>query len=156
MSKWKLIDSKTGVELKVGDDRMTFRDVPVTISSLQPPHQPGSTGKVYVRHSTGEISVGYYPGVIGAKYIETAGRTPIADCEVAEANASKRTSPGFKRMNKRLGPETAERLRLDTVARQEAAMESVRFDKQVVDIKVDRHRSGPAILTDIINGKKRK
>lgn len=140
MSKWKLIDSKTGVELKVGDDRMTFRDVPVTISSLQPPHQPGSTGKVYVRHSTGEISVGYYPGVIGAKYIETTGRA----------------SPGFKRMNERLGPDTAEQLRLDTVARQEAAMESVRLDKQVVDIKAGRHRSGPAILTDIINGKKRK
>lgn len=138
MAKWKLIDSKTGVELKTGDERMTFRNVPVTIESLQPPHKPGSTGKVYVRHSTGEVSVGYYPGIIGAEFSWT----------------SERASPGFQRMNDRLGVDASERMRLDTIARQEDAMKDVR--KKVVVVKdhvKDSNRTSH--ISDVVSGRRK-
>jgi hypothetical protein len=45
MSNWKLVDHVTVAELSIGDERMTYRNEPVKIESLQMPDIPGSTGR---------------------------------------------------------------------------------------------------------------
>ena len=68
-SKWKLVDNKTGKEIKTGDDRITFRDEPCKVIGFFYPHKPGSSGKVYVTFATDEEAI-YYPGVINARYVQ--------------------------------------------------------------------------------------
>jgi hypothetical protein len=71
MSKWKLIDEKTGRDLNVGDLRLTSRGEEVRITSFAPPHKPESSGKVNVKFIGDDVPGEYYPSVIGAKYVET-------------------------------------------------------------------------------------
>lgn len=60
---------------------------------------------------------------------------------------SERQSPGFARMKKNLGPDAAERLRLDTVRLQEEALRSIREPVK------PRKKAGPEHLNKIINKK---
>src|SRR4051812_22288073 len=85
MSNWKLVDQATRAELAVGDERTTFRNEPVKIDSLQPPEQPGSTGRVYVRFSDGSKSSGLFPGVINAEFVDSAGNRARVEKEALTA-----------------------------------------------------------------------
>jgi hypothetical protein len=73
MSYWKLIDQDTGAELAIGDERPTFRNELVRIDGLQPPDQPGSMGRVFVRFGDGSRSSSLFPGVINAEFVEITG-----------------------------------------------------------------------------------
>jgi hypothetical protein len=66
----KLIDEITGVEIKTGMTRETFRGEKVIVTGAKPPHKPGSTGRVYVRCINELGSMEYFPSVIGAKWSE--------------------------------------------------------------------------------------
>ena len=68
----KLIYEKTGQEVRVGDT-VHINNKPFYIDSVQQPHKPGSTGKVYVTAmNESKTTSGYFPGVVGAVW---AGRT---------------------------------------------------------------------------------
>jgi len=75
MTTWKLIHVETGVELRADDLCQTFRGEKARITSLTPPTHAPSTGRVYIRMigdpHTPETEQGYYPGVIGAKFIRS-------------------------------------------------------------------------------------
>jgi hypothetical protein len=63
-----LIDATTGELVKIGDQRSIHNEpTPVEITGLQEPHHRGSTGRVYVK--AGEMTAGYYPNVVGAKFV---------------------------------------------------------------------------------------
>jgi hypothetical protein len=85
MPNWKLVDQLTRAELVVGDERTTFRNEPVKIDSLQPPDQPGSTGRVYLRFADGSKSSGLFPGVIDAEFVDSAGQGARVEKEALEA-----------------------------------------------------------------------
>lgn len=85
MSNWKLVDQDTRSELAVGDERTTFRNEPVKIDSLQPPDQPGSMGRVYVRFGDGSQSSGLFPGVINAEFIDSTGERARVEKEALYA-----------------------------------------------------------------------
>jgi len=65
----KLIYEHTGVEVKTGDI-VHLKNKPHFVESIQPPHKPASTGRIYLttmrdphdRH----LTTGYFPGVVGA------------------------------------------------------------------------------------------
>ncbi|HIK60020.1 MAG TPA: hypothetical protein EYF98_04940 [Planctomycetes bacterium] len=63
-----LVYKATGKLVKVGDETTDFRGSPVTVSFIEAPHKPGSTGKVYVTEPGSDRENGYYPGVIGAEW----------------------------------------------------------------------------------------
>lgn len=67
-----LVDDSTGLRLRVGDDVRTFRGERGTLTDIQIPMRPSSTGRVYVRLQGTTIPVAFYPSVIGARWI---GRT---------------------------------------------------------------------------------
>jgi hypothetical protein len=66
----KLIDEITGVEIKTGMTRETFRGEKVIVTGAKPPHKPGSTGRVYVRYALDLYTAEFFPSVIGAKWSE--------------------------------------------------------------------------------------
>lgn len=65
----KLVYESSGLEVKIGDSVTLRNGLNVKVLSVEKPHKPSSTGRVYV---DGEFngSPGYYPSVIGAKWIE--------------------------------------------------------------------------------------
>jgi hypothetical protein len=67
---WKLIDTN-GNELKVGAKVMTFRNEPVTLVGMRPPHTVNSSGHVTVRFRDGRSmnEHEFYAGVVGAKWV---------------------------------------------------------------------------------------
>jgi len=71
---WKLVSEKTGAEIVEGAECETFRGERCVLKGGRPPHKPGSTGRVYVAMEGEEGEPGfeseYFPGVIGAKWIE--------------------------------------------------------------------------------------
>lgn len=81
------------------------------------------------------------------KFVElTFDHTPVCRYDGAwHSNNAERQSPGFARMKKNLGPDAAERLRLDTIRLQGEALLNA--------IKAGRVKAGPKILTDIITRK---
>jgi hypothetical protein len=85
MSNWKLIDQVTRAELAIGDERFTFRNEPVEIDSLQPPDQPGSTGRVYVMFADGSKSSGLFPGVVDAEFVDSTGQRARVEKEALNA-----------------------------------------------------------------------
>jgi hypothetical protein len=85
MSHWKLVDRDTRAELAVGDERTTFRNEPVKIDSLQPPDQPGSMGRVYVRFGDGSKSSGLFPGVVNAEFVHGTGERARVEKESLNA-----------------------------------------------------------------------
>lgn len=67
---WKLIDEKTGKDVTVGDEVKTFRGETCVVADLCPPHKPASTGRVYVDFPGVTAQQGFFPSVIGAKFVE--------------------------------------------------------------------------------------
>lgn len=61
-----------------------------------------------------------------------------------------RQSPGFRRMKERLGPDAAERLRLDTIRLQEEALASVRPARPFVK----EESADFQVIRDTIKGKR--
>lgn len=72
-NNWKLLDTETGEEIKVGDVRSTGRNERVQITGLQPPHKPSSQGKVSVKSVQDGWSMQYYASVVGGTYEWTGG-----------------------------------------------------------------------------------
>jgi len=83
MSKWKLVDAKTGTELKFGDLRKTSRGDRVTLTGFDPPHKiastfsgyqsqfaAGSTGKVWINFISDGAPNHCFPSMIDARYEE--------------------------------------------------------------------------------------
>jgi hypothetical protein len=66
----KLIDNKTGAEIKSGDKVTTFRGETYELRDFAPPKHSASTGRIYLADDDGNISE-FYPGVIDAKIIDT-------------------------------------------------------------------------------------
>lgn len=58
-------------EVKLGDE-VTLKDGEiVTIQTIERPHKPSSTGRVYVKgRRKNDFARGYFPSVIGAEWIE--------------------------------------------------------------------------------------
>lgn len=67
----KLINEKTGLEIKIGEMVETFRGERVELISFQAGRHAGSTGRVVVALSP-SCEAEYYPGVIGAKIVKDA------------------------------------------------------------------------------------
>ena len=65
----KLIEIKTGKELKPGDAVNTFRNEPATLVGYREPEHEGSSGKVTIRLEDGDVR-SFYPSVIGATFDE--------------------------------------------------------------------------------------
>ena len=61
----KLINEKTGVEVKTGDTLTNFRGETAIFRSFEEPHKPSSTGKVYTDGLGGK-----YPSVYGLKIVD--------------------------------------------------------------------------------------
>lgn len=66
----KLINKKTGKEVKVGDTVTTFRGEKAVLEGFKEPHKSSSTGKVYVKFEGAEWSDQFYPSVIGCEIVE--------------------------------------------------------------------------------------
>jgi hypothetical protein len=66
--RWKLVDEKTGDEIKLRDMRETHNKVPVEVLKFMPPHKPGSSGKVLVDFFGAERV--FFASVIGGKFVE--------------------------------------------------------------------------------------
>ena len=64
---------KVGQEVKVGDKALTFRGEPVTVEYFVPPHKSGSSGKVTVKDTEGNMRE-YFVGVIDAEWIDREDR----------------------------------------------------------------------------------
>lgn len=68
----KLIFEATGKEVHIGDRAITSRGRTCTVTAIQRPRNPASTGLVYLAPNmiAASRSQGYYPSVIGAVWIE--------------------------------------------------------------------------------------
>jgi len=62
---------KNGKEVQVGDEVVSFRGEKATVISIQEPHTPASTGRLYVKEEGG-WEQGYYPSVFDCEW---EGRT---------------------------------------------------------------------------------
>jgi hypothetical protein len=71
-----LVDEKTRLPLKLGQMVKTFRGENAKFIGATLPTRPNSTGRVYLLIDGRET--GYYPGVIGAKWIKN-GPLPSAE-----------------------------------------------------------------------------
>lgn len=69
----RLVYEDTGEEVQVGD-RILVDGGLAKVDFFRPPHKPSSSGKVSVLHDGDDMSVEYYVGVIGAKWIEREDR----------------------------------------------------------------------------------
>jgi len=66
----KLVYASTGNEVKVGDKVKMQDGRTWTLSGIEKPHKPSSTGRVYVVPASGRACASYFPSVIGAEWIE--------------------------------------------------------------------------------------
>lgn len=66
----KLVYESSGVEVKEGDEANLKDGKPVIVTSIEKPRHGGSTGRVHVRVAGTARNTGYYPSVIGAKWID--------------------------------------------------------------------------------------
>lgn len=67
---YKLIDERTGNEIKSGEKVTTFRGETYELTDFSPPKHSASTGRVYLADDEGN-TMEFYPGVIGAKIVDT-------------------------------------------------------------------------------------
>lgn len=65
---WKLVNTNTLTEIKVGDQVETSDGEKVKITWLNPPHKPSSQGKVSVEFIGRDWSQEFYASVVGAEY----------------------------------------------------------------------------------------
>jgi len=70
----KLINEKTGVEVKVGDTLTDFRGDTAIFRSFSEPHKPSSEGKVYTDRLGGR-----YPSVFGLKIVDHQFSKPATE-----------------------------------------------------------------------------
>lgn len=63
----KLVYDKTGEPVKVGDT-VSIRGQRGTVTDINKPHKPSSTGRIYVK--IGSLTHEFFPGVIGATWVE--------------------------------------------------------------------------------------
>jgi hypothetical protein len=66
----KLIDTTTKIVLKKGDTVFSFRGERMTLTGWREPQHASSTGRVYVTEGDSKMSSEYFPGVIGAAFVE--------------------------------------------------------------------------------------
>ncbi len=66
----KLVYESSGREVQVNDEVDMPNGLTVTVKDIQKPAHGGSTGRVYVRAPGASFNSGYYPSVIGAKWID--------------------------------------------------------------------------------------
>ena len=66
---WTLVNAKTGVEVSVGDEVVTFRGDKCVLSGGRPPAHSASTGRVYVKANPDGYAAEYFPSVVGAKWV---------------------------------------------------------------------------------------
>ena len=106
MSNWKLIDQDTRAELAIGDERTTSGNEPVTIDSLEPPNQPGSTGRVHVRFDDGSKSSSLFPGIINAEFADSTGERARVEKEALNARLIEAafTIISYNTFHSRFGP----------------------------------------------------
>jgi hypothetical protein len=65
----RLINEKTGAEVKTGDVVHDFRGRPAYVTGWATPRHGGSTGRVYVKiMSDHAFDAEYYPSVYGLKW----------------------------------------------------------------------------------------
>jgi len=64
----KLVNTKTGIELKVGDFVGTFRGEKMMLTGWAEPRHPGSSGRIYVVPV--DFPLEYFPGVIDAAFVK--------------------------------------------------------------------------------------
>jgi hypothetical protein len=84
--KWKLIDRNTGERIELGYTITTFRGDTYKLIGLRPPHKETSSGRVILDWCGGEVE--YFPGAIGAKFIEEKGGPHLVyDRDAAEPSA---------------------------------------------------------------------
>jgi len=83
----RLIYTKTGAEVKVGDVVETSRGETVTVDYFREPHKPSSSGKIIVRHHDETVedrgTAQYYVGVIGAEWIEREDQADFYEAHAA-------------------------------------------------------------------------
>lgn len=65
----KLVYANSLKPVAIGDNVTTFNGEPVTVTNIIPPHKPESTGRVTLK-STGGWDSSFFPGVIGAVWID--------------------------------------------------------------------------------------
>lgn len=71
----RLVYRDNGNEVKIGDiiyldGDGREEDECVKVMSIEKPHKPSSTGRVYVQQSGFSMQRSYFPSVIGAEWIE--------------------------------------------------------------------------------------
>jgi len=59
-----------GKEAVIGQEVTTFCGKKGTLTRIDKPHKPSSTGRVYIDDEDGNFMGEYFPGVIGGKWIE--------------------------------------------------------------------------------------
>jgi hypothetical protein len=70
----KLVD-KRGCKVAVGTIVRSFRGEVATVHGITRPHKPASTGRVYVRFSDDEGTMGeYFPSVFGLTWVDREDR----------------------------------------------------------------------------------
>ena len=73
----ELVYEKSEKPVEIGDVHTLSDDYKVNITGIQEPHKPGSTGRVFCSVLSKEVNnkeygigtMAYFPGVIGAKWI---------------------------------------------------------------------------------------
>ena len=60
----RLVHEETGKEIEIGQKVMSFRNEEFTVLSIEKPHKPSSTGRIYTEAG------GRFPSVYGCKWIE--------------------------------------------------------------------------------------
>ena len=73
----KLVYKKSGNVVLPQDVVETSKGMKVEVLSFQPPHKPGSSGKVCVRSLENGWTQQFFVGVIGAEWIEREDRSPL-------------------------------------------------------------------------------
>ena len=66
----KLCYDESGEEVQIGDTLGLKDKTIVVVDSIQKPHKPSSTGRVYVKELGASNARGYFPSVIGATWQE--------------------------------------------------------------------------------------
>lgn len=67
----RLVYTKSGAEVKVGDEIKLHDGSFVVVLSIELPHKPSSTGRVHVRGKRkDDFPRSFYPNVIDAEWVE--------------------------------------------------------------------------------------
>lgn len=75
----KLVYTKDGSEVKVGDTVVLKDGVKAIVIYFRKPFSPASSGKVTVRQKGSTYDNEFYVGVIGAKWIDREDHVPIEE-----------------------------------------------------------------------------